>query len=53
MHNRNNHLFWTDTFNGSVFIWQSNLDNGSGAIPLINTGANPTLYSKVYVECII
>ena len=46
MHDRNNHLFWTDTLNGSVFIWQSNLDDGSEAIPIINSGANPTQYGK-------
>ena len=43
---RNNHLFWTDVFNGSMFIWQSNLGDGSEAIPLIDTGASHTQYSK-------
>ena len=36
---RNNQLFWTDIYNGSLFIWRSNLNNGSDAIPLIDTGA--------------
>ena len=43
---RNNLLFWTDVFNDSVFIWQSNLGDGSEAIPLINTDASPTQHGK-------
>ena len=29
-----------------MFIWQSNLDDGSEAIPIINSGANLTQYGK-------
>ena len=47
---RNNLLFWTDVFNDSVFIWQSNLDDGSEAIPLINTDASLTQYGKHIIE---
>lgn len=43
---RHNHLFWTDSLNDSVFIWQSNLDDGSEARPIINSGANSTQYGK-------
>ena len=46
MHTRNKHLFWTDVFNNSVFIWRSNLDDGSEAIPFIDTGASLTQYGK-------
>ena len=43
---RHNHLFWTDSLNDSVFIWESNLDDGSEARPIINSGANSTQYGK-------
>ena len=43
---RNNHLFWADVYRDRVFIWRSNLDDGSDAIPLIDTGVSPTQYGK-------
>ena len=46
-HNRNNQLFWTNVHNDSVFIWRSKLD-GSGAIPLFDTGASRDQYGKLY-----
>ena len=39
MLHRSNHLFWTDVHNDRMFIWRSNLDDGSDATPLIDTGA--------------
>ena len=35
-----------NAFNDSVFIWRSDLDDGSEAIPIIDTGASPTQYGK-------
>ena len=46
MVHRNNYLFWTDVYYDIVFIWRSNLDDGSHAIPLIDTGASPTQHGK-------
>ena len=43
---RKDHLFWTAIYNESLFIWHSNLDDGSNSIPLIDTGASPTQYGK-------
>ena len=41
---RNNQLFWTSVYNNSLFIWRSNLHNGSDAVPLIDTGASTSHY---------
>lgn len=41
---RNNLLFWTDVYENSLFIWRSNLHNGSDAVPLIDTGASTVHY---------
>ena len=43
---RNNHLFWTDVFNDSVFIWRSHLGDGSEAMPIVDTGASPSQYGR-------
>lgn len=45
---RSNHLFWTAIHNSSVFIWRSNLDDGTDAIPLIDTEARENEFNSKY-----
>ena len=43
-YHRNNQLFWAGVYNDSLYIWRSNLHNGSDAVPLIDTGASTAYY---------